>query len=194
MAGTNPPRTRIESILAARYFPLVLPQPFNALPADVYLNQLPKFTSEGYINIEEHIESFYSYTGNHVIENEDVWMSIFVHSLDGEPRKWFRDFPSRSIIRIEALDDSFLRQWGDKKDFLYYITEFGFLTKKEGESVFDFCQRFNKMYNMIPHEMNPTNTSTKITYASAFDPDFFLLMRERRSVSLAHMQDATVEI
>jgi hypothetical protein len=40
----------------------------------------------------------------------------------------------------------FLRQWGDKKDFMYYITEFGALKKEEGESVSDF-KRFNKMYN-----------------------------------------------
>jgi hypothetical protein len=121
-------------------------------------------------------------------------MRIFVHSLDGESRKWFRDFPLEFIDEIEALDDSFLRQWGDKKDFFYYITEFGSLKRKEGESVSDFSQRFNKMYNNIPHEINPIETSTKITYASAFDPNFFLLLRERIFASLAHMQDVVVEV
>jgi hypothetical protein len=50
------------------------------------------------------------------------------------------------------------------------------------------------MYNKIPTEIKPTETSAKITYASAFDPEFFLLLRERRSTSLAHMQDATLEV
>jgi hypothetical protein len=50
------------------------------------------------------------------------------------------------------------------------------------------------MYNNIPHEIKPTDTFAKITYASAFDPDFFLLLRERRFASLAHMQDAVVEV
>ena len=50
------------------------------------------------------------------------------------------------------------------------------------------------MYNKIPPEIKPIETSAKITYASAFDPDFCLLLRERRSASLAHMQDATVEV
>jgi hypothetical protein len=45
-----------------------------------------------------------------------------------------------SIDGIEALDDAFLRQWGDKKDFMYYIIEFGSLRRKEGESVFDFSK------------------------------------------------------
>jgi len=52
MAGENPPMTRIEAIIAARYTPLVLPQPLNALPADGYLKQLPKFTGEGDIATE----------------------------------------------------------------------------------------------------------------------------------------------
>jgi hypothetical protein len=50
------------------------------------------------------------------------------------------------------------------------------------------------MCNKIPAEIKPTEASTKITYASAFDPDFYLLLRERRATSLAHMQDATLEV
>jgi hypothetical protein len=99
-----------------------------------------------------------------------------------------------SIAGIEALDDVLLRQWGDKKDFMYYITEFGSLKRNEGDYVFDFSKIFNKMYNKIPIEINPTEASAKITYASAFDPDFCFLLRERRATSLAHMQYASLEV
>jgi hypothetical protein len=194
MAGANPPRNRMDAIVAARYAPLVLPQPMNALPAGDYLKYMPKFMGEEDITVEEHLASFYSYADNLNIENEDVWMRVFVQSLDGEVRKWFRGLTPGSIAGIEALDDVFLRQWGDKKDFMYYITEFGALKKEEGESVSDFSKRFNKMYNKIPVEINPTEASAKITYASAFDPDFCLLLRERRATSLAHMQDAALEV
>jgi hypothetical protein len=87
-----------------------------------------------------------------------------------------------------------LRQWGDKKDFMYYMTEFGSLKRKKGESVSNFSKRFNKMYNRIPTEIKPSEASTKITYSSAFDPDFCLLLRERRAATLAHMQDVAVEV
>jgi hypothetical protein len=50
------------------------------------------------------------------------------------------------------------------------------------------------MYNKIPAEIKPSEASTKITYASAFDPDFCLLLRERRATSLANMQDAALEV
>ena len=90
MAGANPPRNRMDAIVAFKYAPLILPQPLNALPVGGYLKQLPKFTREGDITAEEHLAAFYSYADNYVIVDEDVWMRIFVQSLDGEARKWFR--------------------------------------------------------------------------------------------------------
>ena len=77
---------------------------------------------------------------------------------------------------------------------MYYMIEFGSLKRKEGEFVSDFSKRFNKMYNKIPSEINPFKAFAKITYASAFDLDFCLLLRERRATTLAHMQDATMEV
>jgi hypothetical protein len=149
MAGANRPMTRMEAIIDARYAPLVLPQPLNTLPADGYLKQLPKFTGKGDITTEEHLEAFYSFTDDHVIMHVDVWMRIFFHSLEGEDRKWFRALPPGSIDGIEDLDNAILRQWGDKKYFMYYMTEFESLKRKEGESVSDFSKRFNKIYNKI---------------------------------------------
>jgi hypothetical protein len=194
MAGVNPPLTRMDAIVAARYAPLILPHPMNPLPTGDYLKYMPKFTEEGDITAEEHLAAFYSYADNLNIENEDVWMRVFVQSLDGEVRKWFRGLAPRSIIGIEALDIFFLREWGDRKDYIYYMTEFGSLKKQEGELVSDFSKRFNKMYNKIPAEVNPSEASAQISYASAFDPDFYLLLREIRATSLAQMQDAAIEV
>jgi len=33
-----------------------------------------------------------------------------------------------------------------------------------------------------------------MSYVNAFHPKFFLMLRERRDTSLAHMQDATLEV
>jgi hypothetical protein len=113
-------------------------------------------------------------------------MRVFVQSLDGEVRKWFIGLTPGSINGIQDLDDVFLREVGGiKKNFMYYITEFISLKRKEGESVSDFSKRFNKMYNKIHVEINPTKAFAKITYASSFDPDLCLLLRERRATSLA---------
>jgi hypothetical protein len=149
MEGANLPRNNMDVVVAYRYVPLVLTQPMNALPIGDYLKHMPKFIREEVIIVEENLATFYSYDDNLNIENEDVWMRDFVQSMDGKDIKWFSGLTPGSIARIESLDDDFLRHWGDKKDFLYYITEFGSLKRKEGEFVSYFSKRFNKMYNKI---------------------------------------------
>jgi len=36
-------------------------------------------------------------------------MRVFIQSLDDEVRKWFRGLAHKSIAKIEALDNAFLR-------------------------------------------------------------------------------------
>lgn len=193
MAGPQAP-TKMERIIAARYGPLVLPVPLNAMPAGKYQKYMPNFTGTEGVTAEEQLESSYSYVDNLDISEDDVWMRVFVQSLDGEARKWFKELTPRSIADIEALDDVFLKHWGDKKYMLYYHTEFGNLQRENGELLFDFNKRFNRMYSIIPAEVKPTPTSAKLTYANAFDSRFCLLLRERRCASLANMQDAALEV
>jgi hypothetical protein len=90
----------MDAIVAARYAPLLLPQPLNALPPGDYLKYMPKFTREEDVTAEEHLSSFYSYAYNQNIENEDVWMRVFFQSLFGEDRKWFRGMAPSSITSI----------------------------------------------------------------------------------------------
>jgi hypothetical protein len=78
MAGDNPSLNIMDAIVAARYAPLILPQPMNPLPVGDCLKYMPKFTGEEDITVEEHLAAFYSYTDNLNIENEDAWMRVFV--------------------------------------------------------------------------------------------------------------------
>ena len=114
--------------------------------------------------------------------------------MDGEARKQFRDLPVGSIAGIEALDEAFLEQWGDQKDYLYYISEFGSLKRKEGESLIDFTKCFNKVYQKIPAEVKPSKTTTMITFENAFDAKFSLWLRVAKPQSLPAMQEATIEV
>jgi hypothetical protein len=193
MAGPAP-MTRMEQILANRYAPLVLPNPLSAMPTGDYQKYMPKFTGAGEYTAEEHIEAFYAYAENINISEEDVWTRVFVQSLDGQARKWFKELPANSITGIEQLDAAFLKYWGERRDFLYYMSEFGNLKRKDDESVSDFIKRFNKMFGKIPAEIKPSDASAKITFSAAFDAEFCLILRERRSATLALMQDAALEV
>ena len=50
------------------------------------------------------------------------------------------------------------------------------------------------MYGRIPAEIKPSENSTKLTYANAFDHEFSLLLRERRPVTLLNMQESALEV
>jgi hypothetical protein len=78
MVGANIPINRMDAIVAARYDPIFFPQPMNSLPVGDYLKYMAKFTKEEYITVEEHLSAFYSYADNLNIENENVWMRVFV--------------------------------------------------------------------------------------------------------------------
>lgn len=71
MAGLQPP-TKMERIIAARYGPLVLPTPLNAIPTGEYQKYMPNFTGTEGVIAEEHLESFYSYTDNLDVSEDDV--------------------------------------------------------------------------------------------------------------------------
>ena len=71
MAGPQAP-TKIERIIAARYGPLVLPTPLNAMPTGEYQKYRPKFTGNEGVTSEEHLESFYRYANNLDISENDV--------------------------------------------------------------------------------------------------------------------------
>ena len=172
------PLTKMERILVERYAPLNLPNPLSAMPTRDYLKYMPKFIGDRDFTAEEHLEAFYNYAENINIEQEDAWTRNFVQSLDGQARKRFKELPGGSVAGIEALDDIFLKHWGERRDHLYYITKFSNLRRENGEFVSNFTKRFKKMFSKIPAEIKPTDTSAKITYANAFDSEFCLLLRE----------------
>jgi hypothetical protein len=119
------------------------------MPRGDYQKYMPKFTRSRDYTAEEHIEDFDAYAENINISEEDVWTKFFVQSLDGQARKWFKELPTNSVVGIEQLDEVFLKHWGEIRDLLYYITEFGNLRRENGESVSDFTKRFNKMFGKI---------------------------------------------
>jgi hypothetical protein len=160
-AGGQVPLPGIFAKVAARYAPLVLPVPLHDLPEN-YMKSLPKFTGEGDLTAQEHINFFDQFADILGIEHEDVYSRLLVQTFEGQVRTWFRSLAAGSLRSYEELESDFIRQWGERKDHLYYLTEFGALRKKNSESVLEFTQRFNKLYNKIPVEVKPSQPAAKV--------------------------------
>jgi hypothetical protein len=106
------------------------------------MKNLPKFTREGYLTATEHIKIFDEFVNILDTEHEDVYSRLLVKIFEGQVRTWFRGLLVVSILSYDALRTAFLRQWGEKKDHLYYLMEFGALRKSNSDSVLEFTQRF----------------------------------------------------
>jgi hypothetical protein len=163
--GQGPPLPfRAFTKVATRYAPLVLPVPLHNLPEN-YMKNLPKFTGEGDLTTTEHINFFYPFADILGLKHKDVYSRLLIHTFEGQVQAWFRSLPAGSILSYDALEDAFLRQWGERKDHLYYLTDFGSLKKIKSETVMEFIQRFNKLYNKIPVEVKPSQPTAKVTFA-----------------------------
>jgi hypothetical protein len=191
--GPPPPPPRIFAKVASRYAPMALPPVLHDLPKN-YMNNLPKLTGEGDLTTTKHINFFDQFADILGIYHEDFYSRILVKTFEGQVILWFQGLLVGSIASYDALEITFLRQWGERKDHLYYLREFGALRKTNSESVLEFIQIFNKIYHKIPTEVKPSQPAAKVTFVGAFEPNCTLLLRERRSVDLTRMQDDTIEI
>ena len=89
------------------------------------------------------------------IEQENVYIILFVQSLQGNVRIWFRQLPTTSFRSWEELTTIFKNQWGVKKDSLYFLIKFEELKRNFGEIVSYFIKRFNKLYHKMPSNYKP---------------------------------------
>jgi hypothetical protein len=86
--GGQVPLPGIFTKVAARYAPLVLPVLLHDLPEN-YMKSLPKFTGEGDLTAQEHINFFDQFADILGIEHEDVYSRLLVQTFEGQVRTWF---------------------------------------------------------------------------------------------------------
>jgi hypothetical protein len=79
---TNMVVNRMDAIVAEIYAPLILPQVLYAFPSNDYMKYLPRFNGEVEVYAEENLNYFYNFADNFNVEHADVWMRLFVQSLD----------------------------------------------------------------------------------------------------------------
>ena len=86
--GGQVPLPGIFAKVAARYAPLILPIPLHDL-LENYMKILQKFTGEGDLTAQEHINFFNQFADILGIEHEDVYSRLLVQTFDGQMRTWF---------------------------------------------------------------------------------------------------------
>ena len=74
------------------------------------------------------------------------------------------------------------------------LTAYNHLKRENNESINNFSARFNSIYNSLPVDYKPPEGMAKLHFAEAFDDEFYLFLRERRSPSLERMMLDAIEV
>ena len=128
------------------------------------------------------------YFDRNEIDDETVKLRLFAQSLGGESRKGFKSLTPNSINDLQALHQSFLNNWEVKKNPLQILSDYNNLKRNIGESVQNYCTRFNSVYNALPPELKPTQGSALAKFPEGFDPEIAYQLRERDPLTLEDMQ------
>ena len=175
------------------YAPLQLPGNPGAMPQD-YQSKITYFDGTGSYTAQQHNNKMQDYFENYEIDDDDVRMKIFVQSLTGDVRIWFRALATNSIADSEALYQSFLNRWEKKKDPLHILTEYDNLKRGPQGTIQDYCARFNNVYNAIPQNLRPPPDLALIKFPDGFDSDMAYQLRERAPLTLADMQNIALSV
>ena len=179
--------------MANRYAPLQLPANPGAMPQDCQTKITNFDGTNAYIALQ-HIKKMQDYFESYEIDDDSVRMKIFVQSLTGDVRTWFRALPATSIANPEALYQSFINIWEKRKDPLHILAEYDTIKIGPQVTVLDYCARFNNVYNAIPQNLRPPPDLALYKFLDGFDPDMAYQLKERAPNSLAEMQNLAVTV
>ena len=179
--------------MANRYAPLQLPANPGAMPQD-YQTKITYFDGTNSCTALQHTKKMQDYFESYEIDDDSVRMKIFVQSLTGDVRTWFRALAPNSILNPEALYQAFINRWEKKKDPLHILSEYDTIKRGPQETVLDYCARFNNVYNAIPQNLRPPPDLALYKFPDGFDAEMAYQLRERAPQSLAEMQDVAVSV
>ena len=179
--------------MANRYAPLQIPANAPALPQD-YQTKISFFDSHGPLTAVQHAKKMQDHFETYEIDDNSVRMRIFVQSLTGDVRTWFRSLNANSIATPEDLYQEFTNRWEKKKDPLHILGEYNTIKRGPQETVLEYCARFNNVYNAIPQNLRPPPDLALYKFPDGFDPDMAYQLKERDPPTLAEAQRVAVTV
>ena len=120
-APTNNPNVIMSSFLRPLNFSPIQGSP-HAVPKKA-IDKLPTFQGNNGISAKFHILNFQMcverYCRGH--DEEDVKMTLFVYSLEGDAAEWFTDFPAAKFSTLDEILNEFRKRWGDQKEHRFQL-------------------------------------------------------------------------
>jgi hypothetical protein len=128
------------------------------------------------------------------VNENDVQMRLFVQSLTGDVKKWYKGLHVASVLDLTMFQRIFLDIWEVKKNPLQILSEYENIRRNQGDTIQDYYTHFNNMYNVIPADIKPPEGLALIKFPDVFDADMSYQLRERNSTTLEDMQKRTISV
>jgi hypothetical protein len=145
------------------------------------IDKLPSFQGNNAISAKSHILSFEKcvqlYCRGH--SEEDVKMTLFVYSLEGDALEWFTDFPAAKFSTLEEILDEFRKRWGDQKEHRFQLASLHNIRKKENETMIEFNTKFNNIVKSLHKDIKPPDAAILIHYTEAFEGEMRYALRDK---------------
>jgi hypothetical protein len=101
----------MKAILARRFSPLdflaIEDYPHTVPLINEWQDLLPKFYEGKDGSPVEHVHEFHALMQHLDIHHEDILMKMFMYSLEGNVRQWYRTLPASSISSLKDFHDVF---------------------------------------------------------------------------------------
>ena len=120
---------------------------------------MPLYDASGSITAQIHVDKMNDYFDRNEIDDETIKLILFSQILGGEARKWFKSLTPNSINDLQPFHQTFINKWEVRKNPLQILSDYNNLKRNTGESVQDYCTRFNSVYNALPPDLKPPQGS-----------------------------------
>jgi hypothetical protein len=167
----------------------------HAIPEKA-IDKLPTFQGNNAISGKSHILNFQMcverYCRGH--DEEDVNMTLFVHSLEGDATEWFTDFSATKFSTFEEILNEFRKRWGDQKEHRFQLAALTTSQKKENETVVEFNTKFNSLVKSLHRDIKPSNVAILIYYIEAFEGEMRYALRDKDPQTLEATQATAIRV
>jgi hypothetical protein len=160
------------------------------------IDKLPTFQGNNAISAKSHILNFRMcverYCRGH--DEEDVKMTLFVYSLEGDAAEWFTDFDPAKFNTLDSILDEFRKRWGDQKEHRFQLAALTSSHKKENETVEEFNAKFNSLVRSLHDDIKPSDAAVLIYYMEAFEREMRYALRDKDPQDLKTAQATAIKI
>lgn len=159
-----------------------------------YYKWLPKFNGTNAITAEKHMREFYWAVSAKLIMDGDVFMMLFVLTLEGSARDWYLSLSQGSIINWDTFHQAFNKIWALVKEGVILLEKFLEAKMTKNEIVKEFTQRFENLLKELLDRYKPTNDTILDQYVRAFIGHMTYALRDKKPQSLDEAKALAAEI